>query len=92
MNKEMPYYIRRPTLFFTNKLVYPVSRSHNTKIRITANSAKFHVYQQATAASEQSVSSSTGKARLHIGGFSSIHLNRLKLRLSKDFSEDFKGS
>ena len=73
MNKEMPYYIRRPTLFFTNELVYPVSRSHNTKMRIAANSAKFYVYQQAPAASEQCLHSFTGKARLHPGGFNSIY-------------------
>ena len=92
MNKEMPYYIRRPTLFFSNKLVYPISRSNNTKIRIRANSAKFYVYQQTTAASEQYMPSFTGKARLHPGGFKPIYLNSLILRLSKEFSEGFKGN
>jgi hypothetical protein len=75
MNKEMRYYIGRPALFLNNKLVYPVSRSNNTKkIRITANSAKFYVYQQATAASERSMPSFTGKASLHTGGLNSIYL------------------
>jgi hypothetical protein len=74
MNKEMPYYIGRPTLFFTNKLVYPASRSNNTRIRITANSTMFYVSQRATAASEQSMLSFTGKERLHPDLFISVNL------------------
>jgi hypothetical protein len=39
------------------------------------------------------MSSFNGKARLHPGGFNLfVYLNRLILRLSKDFNEDFKGS
>lgn len=72
LNKEMPYYIYLPTLFFTDKLVYPVSRSNNTKIRITGNSAKFSMHLQVAAACVHSLLSFTAKPRLDSEGFTPI--------------------